>query len=126
MQKISQILEELDSLFAKGDTEKIGLFLEKQISVFKENQETDNLITMLNEMIGFLRDMGQFEAGEEYCNWLYSLVEEKNYKGTIAYATTCLNIANFKRAKKEYEASEKFYLEVLPVYDVFLGVKVLL
>ena len=46
MQKISQILEELDSLFAKGDTEKIRLFLEKQISIFKENQETDNLITI--------------------------------------------------------------------------------
>ncbi len=123
MQKISQILNELDALFSEGDTEKIQLFLEKQITVFKENEETDNLITMLNEMIGFCRDMGQFEAGDEYCDFLYGLVDEEPYKGTIAYATTCLNIANFKRAKKDYVTSEKLYLGVLPIYDAFLDKK---
>ena len=120
MQKISQILNELDALFAEGNTEKIQMFLEKQITVFKENKETDNLITMLNEMIGFLRDMGQFETGDEYCEFLYDLVEKEPYKGNIAYATTCLNIANFKRAKKAYDVSERMYQQVLPIYDKFL------
>ena len=120
MQEISQILNELDALFAEGNTEKIQMFLEKQITVFKENKETDNLITMLNEMIGFLRDMGQFETGDEYCEFLYDLVEKEPYKGNIAYATTCLNIANFKRAKKAYDVSERMYQQVLPIYDKFL------
>ena len=120
MQKISQILNELDALFAEGNTEKIQMFLEKQITAFKENKETDNLITMLNEMIGFLRDMGQFETGDEYCEFLYDLVEKEPYKGNIAYATTCLNIANFKRAKKAYDVSERMYQQVLPIYDKFL------
>lgn len=120
MQKISQVLNELDVLFSEGDTGKIKAFLEKQINVFKEKKETDNLITMLNEMIGFLRDMGQFEEGDGYCDFLYDLAEKEPYKGTIAYATTCLNIANFKRAKKDYYVSERMYREVLPIYDVFL------
>lgn len=120
MQKISQILNELDALFVEGNTEKIRVFLEKQIAVFTENKETDNLITMLNEMIGFLRDMGQFEAGDEYCDFLYALVEKEPYKGNIAYATTCLNIANFKRAGKDYDVSEIMYQKVLPIYDKFL------
>ena len=121
MQKINQVLSELDALFAKGDTGEIQIFLEKQIAVFKEKKETDNLITMLNEMIGFCRDMGQFKSGDEYCDFLYGLVNENSYKGTIAYATTLLNIANFKRAKKEYTTSEKLYMGVLPIYDAFLN-----
>ncbi len=123
MAKIDQILSELDALFSLGDTTKIRKFLEEKIALFNENKETDNLITVLNEMIGFCRDMGQFEEGDVYCETLYQLVERTPYKNTIPYATTLLNIANFKRAKKEYGLSEKLYLEVLPIYDEFLQTK---
>ncbi len=123
MSKIDQILSELDALFSLGDTMKIGKFLEENITLFKESGETDNLITMLNEMIGFCRDMGWFEKGDDYCQTLYRLVERAPYKNTIPYATTLLNIANFKRAKKDYGLSEKLYLEVLPIYDAFLQEK---
>ena len=120
MNEISQILSELDALFSLGDIKKIGEFLEDKIAFFSENEETDNLITMLNEMIGFCRDMGQFEAGEDYCEKLFHLVNDEPYKNTIPYATTLLNIANFKRAKKDYKESEKLYLEVPPIYNKFL------
>lgn len=123
MANIDQILCELDALFSLGDTTKIGEFLEEKIALFKENEDTDNLITMLNEMIGFCRDMGWFEKGDVYCENLYRLVERAPYKNTIPYATTLLNIANFKRAKKDYDLSEKLYLEVLPIYDAFLQPK---
>lgn len=122
MTEISQILSELDALFSLGDTKKIQQFLEDKIAFFEENGETDNLITMLNEMIGFCRDMGLFEAGDKYCKSLNHLVNEKPYKNTIPYATTLLNIANFKRAKKDYKESEKLYLGVLPIYNRFLSV----
>ena len=120
MNEISQILSELDALFSLGDIKKIGEFLEDKIAFFSENEETDNLITMLNEMIGFCRDMGQFEAGDNYCEKLFHLVNDEPYKNTIPYATTLLNIANFKRAKKDYKESEKLYLEVPPIYNKFL------
>ena len=120
MEKIHQILSELDALFTTGDTKKIRQFLETQIATAVENNETDNLITLLNEMIGFCRDMGYFEAGDKYCQSLYQLVDKEPYKNTIPYATTLLNIANFKRAKKEYKESESLYLGVLPIYDTFL------
>lgn len=120
MEKINQILSELDGLFSLGDTEKIRVFLENQIALAKENGETDNLITLLNEMIGFCRDMGQFEAGCGYCQELGQLVSKEPYFNTIPYATTLLNIANFKRAKKDLEESERLYLEVLPLYHRFL------
>ncbi len=113
MADIRQILDELDGLFSLGDTEKIHSFLEEKIISSQENNETDNLITLLNEMIGFCRDMGYFAEGETYCNRLFMLVDCKPYKDTIPYATTLLNIANFKRAKKDYEESESLYLKVL-------------
>lgn len=120
MAEIARVLKQLDELFAKGDTLLIQNFLEDKIACFTKENEKDNLITMLNEMIGFCRDMGYFEKGDEYCNNLYTLVNEEPYKGSIPYATTLLNIANFKRAKKDYVLSEKLYLEVLPIYDKVL------
>ena len=120
MTEIVQVLKQLDELFVKGDTGLIQNFLEEKIACFTKENEKDNLITMLNEMIGFCRDMGQFEKGDEYCNHLFALVSEVPYKGSIPYATTLLNIANFKRAKKDYALSEKLYLEVLPIYNTLL------
>ena len=120
MSEINQVLSELDALFSLGDTEKIREFLENKIALFKENKSTDNLITMLNEMIGFCRDMGEFDAGSRYCDKLFELVNEEPYKNSIPYATTLLNIANFKRAKKDLAESEKLYLEVPPIYNRFL------
>lgn len=120
MAEISHILNELDALFSTGDVKKIQHFLEEQIAGAIENREIDNLITLLNEMIGFCRDMGQFDAGENYCQKLYALVCEDPYKDTIPYATTLLNIANFKRAKKDFEESENLYIKVLPIYEKYL------
>lgn len=120
MSEINQVLSELDALFSLGDTEKIREFLENKIAFFTENKSTDNLITMLNEMIGFCRDMGEFDAGSRYCDKLFELVNEEPYKNSIPYATTLLNIANFKRAKKDLAESEKLYLEVPLIYNRFL------
>ncbi len=123
MAEIHKILSELDALFTTGDTLKIQQFLEEKIAESVQNEETDNLITLLNEMIGFCRDMGQFESGEEYCNDLFRLVNIQPYKNTIPYATTLLNIANFKRAKKNFTQSEELYLRVLPIYEKSLDKK---
>lgn len=120
MAEIMQELKQLDELFAKGDTLLIQKFLEDKIAYFTKENDKNNLITMLNEMIGFCRDMGEFKKGDEYCNELFNLVNEAPYKGGISYATTLLNVANFKRAKKEYDLSLKLYLEVLPIYNAYL------
>ncbi len=120
MADISIILKQLDELFVVGDTKKIQSFLENEIVNASNNGEMGNLITLLNEMIGFCRDMGQFILGDGYCQQLFTLVDSESLRGSIAYATTCLNIANFKRAKKEFEVSETFYEKVLPIYDKVL------
>ncbi len=120
MAEIGSILNRLDELFSIGNTKNIQCFLEEQIKSAIENGETDNLITLLNEMIGFCRDMGFFDMGDAYCKKLLMLVEGDVYKDTIAYATTLLNVGNFKRAKKEFDISEECYQKVLPIYKKFL------
>lgn len=123
MAEIGSILNRLDELFSIGNTKNIQCFLEEQIKNAIENGETDNLITLLNEMIGFCRDMGFFDMGDTYCERLLRLVEGDGYKDTIAYATTLLNVGNFKRAKKEFSFSEGCYQKVLPIYEKFLSDK---
>ncbi len=123
MADIQVILRELDVLFSEGDVKRIQQFLETKTQEAKENKEADNHITLLNEMIGFCRDMGQFDKGEEYAGELYQLVDKEPYKNTPAYATTLLNIANFKRAKGDFKKSEELYLAVLPIYETYVDKK---
>lgn len=120
MAEIDGILKQLDELFALGDTQKIQEFLEKQTAIAYENNESENYITLLNECIGFCRDMGLFDKGEEYCQCLYKCMEKETYKNTPAYATSFLNMANFQRAKKDYAVSEEWYQKVLPIYETYL------
>lgn len=123
MEDIRGILEKLDKLYEQKENEKIGIFLEKQIMQAKEEQKTDNLITLLNEMIGYCRDMGLFEKGSVYCEMLYELIMGEKYKDTLSYATTFLNIGNFKRAEKKFEEAKKCFEKVLPVYHKLLDEK---
>lgn len=120
MAEIGSILKKLDELFTLGDVKKIQSFLEEETKKALERGKTDDYITLLNEDIGFCRDMGWFEKGETYCQCLLNCIEKEPYKDTLAYATSLLNIANFQRAKKDYSASEKYYLQVLPIYEATL------
>lgn len=117
---INRIYSELDSL----EYTKIEDYLADRISEATEKSLFEIQVPLLNEMIGFLRDTTQFDKGNKYKKVLLELLESCNQQGTMNYATSLLNIANFDRAAgafsnslEEYKKCEEIYGAILPAGD---------
>ncbi len=86
---------------------------------FKEIEESDqaSALTLVNELIGYLRYMGKFDYANRAIDKAQSLCEDMGLKGSLSHATTLLNIATLERAMGTYEESLKAYTDVKEIYD---------
>ena len=101
MRSIEEILQGLDQLFEAYKIEEVEGYLEAALNEAKEHGQYEVIITIVNELIGFYRDTSQYEKSLAYCRQILPFMEDLGLKGTIHYATTCLNIANACRAAGE-------------------------
>lgn len=113
---IEQILEEYDSMFGKNNLDEIEEYLVLQIIKAAEQAELGNVVTLLNEIIGFCRDTTQKEKALKYCDELKKVLNVLQLEGSIEYATSLLNITNAYRAFGLFEESLNTYEEVLNIY----------
>ena len=58
---MEMILKELDRLFATYQMDKVEGFLENKMAQAASVEDDNSLITLLNEMIGYLRDVSKYE-----------------------------------------------------------------
>ncbi len=114
---INQILQQLDELFARHQVEQVEHFLLEKIENARELGDTSSLITLLNELIGHYREMGEGEKSIICCRQVLELMEAAGLKGTVAYATTLLNVANACRAAGLLRESMIYYQEVRSIYE---------
>lgn len=114
---IEKVLEELDGLFEQHKIEEVEPFLMRKIDEASGEGDTASMITLLNEIIGHYRELGEFEKSISCCRQLLLLVEQAGLKGTVAYATTLLNIANACRAAGLLRESMIYYQEVKRIYE---------
>lgn len=120
---VEEILTGLDALFEAGKMEQVEPFLQEALQIAMETQDTGTVITVVNELIGFYRDTSQYEKALYYCEQILPFMELHGLKGSIHYATTCLNVANACRAAGEWNASLRFYKEVEETYKRLLPEK---
>ena len=118
--KIDRILQTLDKLFEEYKMEEVEPFLQQALKESMETGDSSAVITIVNELIGFYRDTSQYEKSLYYCEQILPFMEARNLKGSIHYATTCLNVANACRAAGEWNASLMYYKEVKETYDKLL------
>ena len=117
---IEQILAEYDAMFGNYELETIEKYLVRNIENAKQLGESEILLTLYNEIIGFCRDTTQKEKALGFCRELLLLLKELQLEGTIPYATSFLNIANAFRAFGLCEQSLEMYETVLKIYKKFL------
>ena len=117
---INRIYEELDAL----KYPEIEGYLRDKISEAKEKDVFDIYVPLLNELIGFFRDSTQFDKGNDVKRELIDALNSYGQNGTMNYATSMLNIANFDRAAgahdeslAEFAACEEVYHKLLPGGD---------
>lgn len=114
------IIAEYDALLDRQQKEEAQKVLEQGIRQAVEEEDDGALLTLLNEMIGYMRETSQVEASYRYAETALKLMDKMEIEGSAAYATTLLNIANAYRAGGRLEDSMGFYKEVLKLYEELL------
>ncbi len=121
--QIEVIINKLDGLFAENKGQEAQRLLEDSIKIAMEEEDDNALLTLLNEMIGYMRETSQVEGAYSYAQTTLRLMENMNIKGSKAYATTLLNIANAYRAGGRLQESLSYYEEVLAIYKELVDEK---
>ena len=114
---IDLILQQLDALFAKHKIELVEPFLLQKMEEAQQLGDTSSLITLMNELIGHYRELGEFDKAISCCRQVLSLMEQLGLQGTIAYATTLQNVANACRAAGLLRESMVYYNKVKEIYE---------
>lgn len=114
---INEILNQLDYLFKSQQIEKVESYLLENVQEAKETNDTSTLITLLNELMGFYRDVTRYEDSIKVCGETMTLLNSLGLQGTIAYATSLQNVANALRAAGHLEPSKQYYDQVFRIYE---------
>lgn len=120
MRSVEEILNGLDSLFEHQKMDEVELYLQQALQEAMNEKEDSIVITIVNELIGFYRDISMYEKSIYYCEQILPFMEMRGLKDSIHYATTCLNVANAYRAAGHWEQSLEHYHKVKMVYDKML------
>lgn len=115
--ELDKILEQLQELFGTYQIERVETFLEENIEQSFAVGDTATVITLMNEMIGYLRDTGKNDKALYYCDRVLALMKQEGLEGSLPYATTLLNVANAYRAAGRLQESMVQYRTVLRLYD---------
>lgn len=114
---VLEVLEELDELFRNKKIDKVEDFLTGKLEEALKDQDTNSVITLLNEIIGYYRDTSQYEKAVIYSKEVLSLMSNLQLEGSMPYATTLLNVANAYRASGMLSQSLELYSKVFPIYE---------
>ena len=120
MRSVEEILNGLDLLFEQQKMNEVESYLQNALQEAMNASEDSIVITIVNELIGFYRDLSLYEKSIYYCEQILPFMEMKGLKDSIHYATTSLNVANAYRAAGLWEQSLEHYKKVKAVYDKML------
>lgn len=117
---IESILQELDNLFRTGQIGRVERFLTEHYEKAKAERDFGAQLSLLNELIGYYREMTMHRQAEETAERILAVIAEAGLTGTLAEGTSLMNIANAYRFLGQYEASEKCYRRVEEIYGKLL------
>ena len=112
----NEFYEKLNKLFAEKDLAKVDEYLDDSLQTALQNGDDFLGITILNEIIGFNRDTGNYEKSLRACDETISLLNRNHLEGTVEYATSLQNIANAHRAAGKKVESLGYYNTVFKIY----------
>lgn len=114
---MNQFLKDLDSLFAEGKIMEVEGFLERSLQAARAQKDDYAEVSILNELIGFLRDVSKYDKSLDYGSQAVKKMQEMGMTDNIGYATTLLNVATACRAAGQLEVSLKYFEQILPIYQ---------
>ncbi len=115
--ELDKVIEQLYEMFASYRIEEAENFLETNIEQAFALGDIGAVITLMNEMIGYLRDTGKNDKALYYCDRVMELIKQAGLNGTIHHGTTLLNVANAYRAASKLQESLNLYQAVFDIYE---------
>lgn len=113
---VQEILDTYDNMFGKYTLDEIESYLLTQYHNAVSRGLHDVCFTLLNEIIGFFRDVTKKDEALYHCDLLKALLDDMKLEGTIEYATALSNIANAYRAFGLYDKSLGYFALTYKTY----------
>ena len=118
---INQTLKELDTLFEENRVKEIEPFLNHAAKQAEEEGDYGSLLYIMNEMIGFFREVCEYDKMVSVSGEAMKLIEALEWKGSVLHGNTLVNIANGLRAAGKLEQSLAFYEQTEQIYNETLA-----
>ena len=121
---VKQFVETLDGYLKAERLEEAGRYLEESFERAKDEGDWRTQITILNEMMGFYRSVGESEPGLASVYEGFRLIGEHGMQETVTAGTTWVNGAttlkafgNAREALPYYESAFRVYGQLLDPSD---------
>ena len=114
---IDEIFAEIDRLYTANQGEKVEEYILEKIGEAAKDGDENIMIQLLNELIGHYRETSEFDKLRTFAQKLLDILEGSSLKGSMAHATSLLNVANAYRAAGMLRESNALYQQVKSYYD---------
>ncbi len=114
---IDEVFSEIDRLFMAGESEKAEEYILEKLSEATQADDENAMIQLLNELIGYYRETGKFDRMTTFAGKLLGILDASSLNGSMAHATSLLNVANAYRAAGMLKESNTLYQQVKSYYD---------
>lgn len=118
---IREVIEGFDALLARDEKEEAGQYLERWLAEFEANGDWASQITILNEMMGFYRNIGEKEKGLQSVEKGIALVAEHQLSETVSGGTTYVNGATTMKAFGKAREAMPYYEQAFRAYGKSLA-----
>ena len=75
MRSVEEILNGLDNLFEHQKMDEVEPYLQQALQEAMNEKEDSIVITIVNELIGFYRDISMYEKSIYYCEQIIPFIE---------------------------------------------------
>lgn len=117
MDNINLLLKEAHALWREGKELEMTNYLKKAIDLCREKGTSHQLMELLNEYGGALRNIGQYDMAIRAVKEAIDIYNDKNINQPLAYATMLLNLGNNYREKGDYYEGEHLLLESKKIFN---------
>lgn len=121
MLDITAIMQRVDTLLEENKGTEAETLMKGSIVQAVKEEDDNALLSLLNELIGYYRETSQVEASFLLADQAKALLSQMGLEGSVAHATTLLNIANAYRAGGRLKDSEECYQKAKAVYGKLLS-----
>lgn len=114
---VRAILTEADEMFASGQIEDAGRYLEEKSKEALAREEDSAELSILNELTGYYRHSGRMNDAWMTAERMLELIEKLDLWWSMDGATALLNIATIYKEARQYKKAMNLYRKVQIIYQ---------